>query len=261
MEPQPQQRSEASALRQQFAETHHMVFRSLFDAEECEDILAWVDFKDGRLRNCFGDPDSHSLVSRVNVKLSEVFGRNYKHIQTAIHYSSDKSSNLHNIHLDFPQRLFAYSPEDNLQIWALLRERNLGPEDNLLYLWTGFKPDASKKFDGNDISKLERHEVKGLTVGDVLVFSSWLPHSSGLIRHPYERYAFKVHYYSDRAVTDYDYLRQHLREALRVSSTETHAGTATALFAAEKMWGARSRTLLKVPLALYRRRKMPVKGY
>ena len=99
---------------------------------------------------------------------------------------------------------------------------------------------------------LEKHEVKGLTVGDVLVFSSWLPHSSGLIGHPYERYAFKVHYYSDRSVIDYDYLRQHLRDALRVSSEETHAGTATALFAAEKMLGA-SGTLVKFPLALYNR--------
>jgi hypothetical protein len=100
-----------------------------------------------------------------------------------------------------------------------------------------------------------------MAVGDVLVFSSWLPHSSGSIDHPYERYAVKVHYYSDRSVTDYEYLRSHLREALRVSSAETHAGTATALFAAEKMWGAKSRPLLKVPLALYRRRQTPNKGY
>ena len=190
--------SDVDALRQQFAEKHQMVLRSFFNAEECEEIIEWADFREGRLRNCFGDPDSHPVLSRVNAKLAEIFGRNYTHIQTAVHYSSDESPNTHNIHIDFPQRLFAYSPEDNLQIWALLRARDLEPEDKLLNLWTGFTPDASKKFDRNDVSKLEKHEIRGLTVGDVLVFSSWLPHSSGSIDHPYERYAFKVHYYSDQ---------------------------------------------------------------
>jgi hypothetical protein len=261
MNAQPQHGSDVDALRRQFAEKHHMVLRSFFSTEECEDIMEWVDFRDGRLRNCFGDPDSHSILSRVNTKLAEIFNRNYKHIQTAVHYSSDRSPNTHNIHIDFPQRLFAYSPEDNLQIWTLLRARDVDPEDKLLYLWTGFRPDASKKFDRKDVSMLEKHEVKGLTVGDVLVLSSWLPHSSGSIGHPYERYAFKVHYYSDRSVIDYDYLRHHLRDALRVSTVETHAGTATALFAAEKLLGAKSRGLVKVPLALYRRRQTPNKGY
>ncbi|HEX2382476.1 MAG TPA: hypothetical protein VHI95_07565 [Acidimicrobiales bacterium] len=261
MNAQPQHGSDVDALRQQFAEKHQMVLRSFFDPEECEDILEWADFRDGRLRNCFGDPDSHPILSRVNAKLAEIFGRSYKHIQTAVHYSSDKSRNTHNIHIDFPQRLFAYSPEDNLQIWALVRARDLNPEDELLNLYTGFRPDASKKFDRRDVSMLEKHEVKGLRVGDVLVFSSWLPHSSGSVGHTYERYAFKVHYYSDRSVTDYDYLRHHLRDALKVSSKETHAGTATALFAAEKLLGPRSRTVVKFPLALYRRRQTPNKEY
>jgi hypothetical protein len=257
----PQDGSDVAALRQQFAETHQLVLRSFFSPEECEEILEWADFRDGRLRNCFGDPDSHAVLSRVNVKLAEIFDRNYTHIQTAVHYSSAKIPNTHNVHIDFPQRLFAYSPEDNLQIWALLRARDLNPDDTLLCLWTGFTPGESKQLDRKDVPKLEKHEIKGLTVGDVLVFSSWLPHSSGAIGHSYERFAFKVHYYSDRAVTDHDYLRKHLREALRVSSVETHAGTATALFAAEKMWGPRSRRLVKYPLALYRRRQPPNKGY
>jgi hypothetical protein len=253
--------SDLPALRERFAADHQMVLRSFFTADECEEILAWTDFRDGRLHNCFGDPDSHPILSRVNARLAEVFDRRYKHIQTAIHYSSDRSPNTHNIHIDFPQRLFDYSPEDTLQIWVLLRATQLGPEDTVLNLWTGFRPDATKTFDRSDLSGLHKHEVRGLAVGDVLVFSSWLPHSSGSIDHPYERYAFKVHYYSDRAVTDYDYLRHHLRDVLRVSSVETHAGTATALFAAEKLWGARSRTLVKLPLVLHRRRQTPNKGY
>jgi hypothetical protein len=260
MNAQPDYWSDVDVLRGQFAETHQMVLRSFFTTEECDDILEWADFKEGRLGNCFGDPDSHPILSRVNAKLADIFGRSYTHIQTAIHYSSDRSPNTHNAHIDFPQRLFAYSPEDNLQIWALVRADGVKPEDTLLNLWTGFRPDASKTFDRN-VSKLEKHEVSGLTVGDVLVFSSWLPHSSGSIDRPYERHAFKVHYYSDRAVTDYAYLRQHVRDAIRVSSKETHAGTATALFAAEKLLGAWSRALVKFPLALYRRRQTPNKGY
>jgi hypothetical protein len=253
--------SDVGALRQQYAENHQMVLRSFFTPEECEDILEWADFREGWLHNCFGDPDAHPVLSRMNATLAEIFGRSYKHIQTAVHYSSDASPNAHNVHMDFPQRLFAYSPEDNLQIWALLRARDLHPQDTLLNLWTGFKPDASKTFDRNDLSTLEQHEIRGLTVGDVLVFSSWLPHSSGSIGHPYERHAFKVHYYSDRAVTDRAYLRHHLREAIQVSSAQTHNGTGPALFAAEKLLGARSRTLVKLPLAWYRRRQTPNKGY
>jgi hypothetical protein len=197
----------------------------------------------------------------VNAKLGDVFDRKYKHIQTAVHYSSDRSPNTHNAHVDFPQKLFAYSPEDNLQIWALLRARDLRPDDELLYLWTGFRPDPSKVFDRGCVSKLEKHVVNGLTVGDVLVFSSWLPHSSGSIDHPFERYAFKVHYYSERSVIDYPYLRQHLRQALRVSTAQTHNGTGPAMFAAEKLLGARSRALVKYPLALLRTRQTPSKAY
>lgn len=261
MSAQPRQGSDVGALRQQFAEHHQLVLRSFFTPEECEDILEWADFREGRLRNCFGDPDSHPVLSRLNPRLAEIFDRSYTHIQTAVHYSSDRSPNSHNVHIDFPQKLFEYSPEDNLQIWALLQAQDLSPDDTLLNLWTGFRPDASKRFDRNQVSMLEKHEIKGLTVGDVLVFSSWLPHSSGSIGHPYERTAFKVHYYSDRSVADDDYLRQHLRDALRVSSVETHNGTGPALFAAEQLWGARSRRLVKLPLALYRRRQVPKKGY
>lgn len=261
MSAEPQQGSDVRTLRQQFAEKHLIVLRSFFTIDECEAVLEWADFRDGRLRNCFGDPDTHPILSRVNATLAEVFDRSYKHIQTAVHYSSDKAPNTHNVHIDFPQRLFAYSPEDNLQIWALLRATDVQPEDTLLNLWTGFRPDESKTFDRTRVSTLEKHEVAGLTVGDVLVFSSWLPHSSGSIGHPYERYAFKVHYYSDRAVTDRDDLRHHLRDVLRVSSVETHAGTATALFAAETLLGSRSRRLVKLPLALHRRRQTPNKEY
>jgi predicted dehydrogenase len=252
--------ADGSVLRQQFAREHQMVLRSVFTTEECEDILAWADFREGRLRNCFGDPDSHLILSRMNAKLAEIFGRNYKHIQTAMHYSSDTSANTHNVHIDFPQRFFTYNPEDNLQIWILLRARDLKPDDELLCLWTGFRPDASKKFDRKDVSKLQKHQIKGLTVGDVLVFSSWLPHSSGSIDHPYERYAFKVHYYSDQAVTDDDYLRQNLRLALRVSAM-AHNGTGPAMFAAEKLLGGWSRALVKYPLALFRSRQSPNKEY
>ena len=118
-----------------------MVLRSFFDPDECEAIVEWADFRDGRLRNCFGNPDVHPVLSRVNAALAEIFDRTYTHIQTAVHYSSGNSPNTHNIHIDFPQRLFAYSPEDNLQIWALLRARGLEPDDTLLNLWTGFTPD------------------------------------------------------------------------------------------------------------------------
>ena len=237
-----------------------MVLRSFFSPEECEDILRWTDFKDGRLRNSLGDPDAHPILSRLNEKLAEIFGRTYKHIQTAIHYSSDESLNTHKVHVDFPGKLFDYSPEDNLQIWAVLRAEGLEPEDDLLHLWTGFEPDASKTFH-RDVSVLEQHDIRGLTVGDVLVFSSWLPHSTGAIEHPYERYAYKVHYYSDRSVLDYDYLREHRRDAFRISARETHAGAALALFASEKLWGPRSRTLVKLPLAAYKRRQTPTKEY
>lgn len=261
MDAQPQPESDVGAQREEFADHHYVVLRSFFTPAECEQILEWADFREGRLGNCFGDPDAHPLLSRVNATLAEIFGRSYTHIQTAVHYSSDASPNTHNAHIDFPQRLFAYNTEDNLQIWALLRARDLEPDDNLLSLWTGFTPDASKTFDRNHLSRLKKHELRGLTVGDVLVFSSWLPHASGSIGHRYERYAFKVHYYSNRSVTDYNYLRHHLRDALRVSSAETHAGTATALFAAEKLLGARSRNLVRLPLAWYRRRQTPNKAY
>jgi predicted dehydrogenase len=253
--------SDPDVLREQFASKHHVVLRSLFSADECEDILRWVDFRDGRLRNCFGDPDAHEALSRINAKLAEVLGRRYTHIQTAMHYSSDQSTNTHNVHIDFPQRFFAYSPEDNLQVWILLRARDLKPDDELLCLWTGFRPDSSKRFDRNLVPKLEKHPIKGLAVGDVLVFSSWLPHSSGSIDHPYERYAFKVHYYSDRAVVDRDWMRQHLRETLHVSAKETHNGTGPAMFAAETLWGPWSRAVVKHPLALFRRMQAPNKEY
>jgi hypothetical protein len=252
--------SEAAALRQQFATKHQMVLRSFFSPDECEEILTWADFREGRLRNCFGDPDSHPILSRMNAKLAEVFGQKYKHIQTAMHYSSSESANQHNVHLDFPEKLFAYSPEDNLQIWALLREENLRPDDELLCLYTGFRPDATKMLRPKDIATFEKHRITGLTVGDVLVFSSWLPHSSGTIDHPYERYAFKVHYYSDKSVTDYHFLRHHLRNAVHVSG-ETHNGTGPAMFAAEKLFGVKSRKLVKYPLAFFRSRQTPVKSY
>jgi hypothetical protein len=247
-------------LRQRFAANQQLVLRALFTVEECEDILRWVDFRDGRLRNCFGNPDAHPLLSRLNARLAEVFGREYTHIQTALHYSSDSSPNTHNVHIDFPQRFFAYNPEDNLQIWMLLRASGLRADDEVLDLWTGFTPDGSKTFDRKDVPTLEKHPIKGLEVGDVLVFSSWLPHSSGAIDHPYERYAFKVHYYSDCAVVDDAFVRQNRRVALRVSGM-SHNGTGPAMFAAERSWGRWSRALVRYPLAVYRSRQTPKKGY
>jgi len=257
---QPRPTSGGDLLRQEFQTNQRLVLRSFFDPEECEDILEWADFRDGRLRNCFGDPDAHPSLGRVNARLGEVFGRSYTHIQTALHYSSDASTNTHNVHIDFPQRFFTYQPEDNLQIWALLRARDLEPSDELLNLWTGFTPDASKTFDRKVIPTLERHPITGMTVGDVLVFSSWLPHSSGSIDHPYERYAFKVHYYSDRSVVDDAWLRAHLRNAVRVSGM-SHNGTGPAMFAAEQVLGRWSRPLVKPPLAWFRSRQTPRKGY
>src|SRR6188768_1253467 len=91
MHPQPRDEPSAGALRQQFTERQQLVLRALFTAEECEEILRWVDFREGRLRNCFGNPDAHPLLARVNVRLAEVFDRSYTHIQTALHYSSDTS--------------------------------------------------------------------------------------------------------------------------------------------------------------------------
>lgn len=261
MSTSPHHDVDVEELREQFAQQQSLVLRSFFTAEECEDIVTWADFRDGRLRNCFGDPDAHPALSRVSATLAEVFGRRYTPIQTAMHYSSSSSPNTHNVHIDFPQKLFAFSSEDNLQIWALLRADELSVDDAPLNLYTGFEPDASKTFDRGTVPTLQKHEIKGLAVGDVLVFSSWLPHSSGTIDHAYERYAFKVHYYSDQAVPDLDFLRGHLRQVLHVSSAETHNGTGPALFAAEKLVGRWSRRLVKLPLALHRRRQTPTKSY
>ena len=215
MNAQPQHGSEVGALRQQFAEKHQIVLRSFFTPEECEDIVEWADFRDGRLRNCFGDPDSHAILSRVNAGWPRSSVGATGTSRPPVHYSSDVSPNTHNVHIDFPQGLFATVPRTTYRFGLFCGARPEA-EGQLLNLWTGFRPDASKKFDGKDVSMLEKHEVKG-TDGRrcprvQLVAAAFVR----IHRPPLRAYAFKVHYYSDRpSVTTY--LRHHLREALRSS--------------------------------------------
>jgi hypothetical protein len=198
-----------------------------------------------------GNPDTHPVLSRINSRLFQIFGKRYTHIQTAIHHSSGARTNFHSPHIDFPQKFFAYSENDTLQVWALLDAKGIRPEDEVLNLFSGFRPDSTKEFQDGHLQGLQRHTVSGMKIGDVLVFNSWSPHSTGVIDHEYERSAFKVHYFSENAVLDHAFLRNNMMAAARISSIP-HNGCRPVLFAAEQRWGHTIEVMVRLSLFLNR---------